>query len=152
MYPLYQTTKQSYGNLICRIRPHVLMTIIKGSFYSPQTLKGWIKNSTDTLIRLIGGTTAKWSQIGAALTFLGIYLLWCRALASGRCDGPPVCARVHCDKSAGCATWCTPLTLNISSRVCPTIPLFYFYSTTNDQHQHTERMLHASTFDLKSEC
>ena len=51
------------------------MTIIEGSFYSPQTLNGHIKKGIDSLIRLIGGTTAKWLQIGAALTFLGIYRL-----------------------------------------------------------------------------
>ena len=35
----------------------------------PQTRNGHIKKGTGSLIRLLGGTTAKWSQIGAALTF-----------------------------------------------------------------------------------
>ena len=47
------------------------MTIVERSFYSPQTLNGHIKKGSDSLIPLLGGTTAKWSQIGAALTFLG---------------------------------------------------------------------------------
>ena len=63
------------GQFLCRIYPHVLMTIIEGSFYSTQTLNGHIKTGTDSLIRLIRGTTAKWSQIGAALSFLGIDFL-----------------------------------------------------------------------------
>ena len=36
----------------------------------PSTLNGHVKIATDSLIRLLGGTTAKWSQIGAALMFL----------------------------------------------------------------------------------
>ena len=55
---------------ICRIRTHVLMTIIEGLFYSPQTLNGHVKKDTGSLIQLPGVTTVKWSQIGAALTFL----------------------------------------------------------------------------------
>ena len=42
----------------------------KGLFYSPQTLNGHVKKGTGSLIRLPGVTTGKWSQIGAALTFL----------------------------------------------------------------------------------
>ena len=38
--------------------------------YSHQTLNGHIKKGSDSLIRLIGGSTAKWSQICDALTFL----------------------------------------------------------------------------------
>ena len=55
---------------ICRIRTHVLMTIIEGLFHSPQTLNVHVKKGTGSLIRLPGVTTVKWSQIGAALTFL----------------------------------------------------------------------------------
>ena len=36
----------------------------------PQTRNGHTKKGTGSLIRLLGGTTAKWLQIGAALTFL----------------------------------------------------------------------------------
>ena len=56
----------------CRI--HVLMTIIDGGLFTPlaQTLNCHIKTGTDSLIRLIGGPTVKWSQLGSAhvLTFL----------------------------------------------------------------------------------
>ena len=38
--------------------------------HPPQTRNGHTKKGTGFLIRLLGGTTAKWSQIGAALTFL----------------------------------------------------------------------------------
>ena len=55
---------------ICRIRTHVLMTIIEGLFHSPQTLNGHVKKGTGSLIQHPGATTVKWSQIGAALTFL----------------------------------------------------------------------------------
>ena len=56
---------------LCRIRPHVLGTILlKGPFNPPQTLNGQIKKGTNSLIRLIGVTTAKWLQNGAALLFL----------------------------------------------------------------------------------
>ena len=55
---------------ICRIRTHVLMTIFEGLFHSPQTLNGHVKNGTGSLIQHPGATTVKWSQIGAALTFL----------------------------------------------------------------------------------
>ena len=55
---------------ICRIRTHVLMTIIKGLFHSPQTLNGHVQKGTGSLIQHPGVTTVKWSQIGAALTFL----------------------------------------------------------------------------------
>ena len=55
---------------ICRIRTHVLMTIIEGLFHSPQTLNGQVKKGTGSLIQHPGATTVKWSQIGAALTFL----------------------------------------------------------------------------------
>ena len=55
---------------ICRIQTHVLMTIIEGSFDSPQTLNGHVKKGTGSLIQHPGATTVKWSQIGAALTFL----------------------------------------------------------------------------------
>ena len=33
-------------------------------------MNGHTKKGTGSLIRLIGGSTAKWSQIGTALTFL----------------------------------------------------------------------------------
>ena len=56
-------------SFICRIL-NVLMTIIEGLFHSPQTLNGHVKKGTGSLIRLPGVTTVKWSQIGAALTFL----------------------------------------------------------------------------------
>ena len=46
------------------------MTIIKGLFYSPQTLNGHVKKGTGSLIQHPGATTVKWSQIGAALTVL----------------------------------------------------------------------------------
>ena len=36
----------------------------------PQTRNGHTKKGSGSLIRLLGGTTAKWLQIGAALTFL----------------------------------------------------------------------------------
>ena len=36
----------------------------------PQTPNGHTKKGTGSLVRLLGGTTAKWLQIGAALTFL----------------------------------------------------------------------------------
>ena len=56
---------------LCRIRPHVLGTILlKGPFNPPQTLNGQIIKGTNSLIRLIGVTTAKWLQNGAALLFL----------------------------------------------------------------------------------
>ena len=61
---------------ICRIGTHVQMTIIEGLFHSPQTLNGHVKKGTGSLIRLPGVTTVKWSQIGAALTFLSIHILW----------------------------------------------------------------------------
>ena len=57
-------------NFICRIRTHVLITIIEGLFDSPQTLNGHVKKGTGSLIQHPGATTVKWSQIGAALTFL----------------------------------------------------------------------------------
>ena len=55
---------------ICRIQTHVLMTVIEGSFDSPQTLNGHVKKGTVSLIRLPGVATVKWLQIGAALMFL----------------------------------------------------------------------------------
>ena len=55
---------------ICRIGTHVQMTIIEGLFHSPQTLIGHVKKGSGSLIRPPGVTTVKWSQIGAALTFL----------------------------------------------------------------------------------
>ena len=55
---------------IGRIRTHVLVTIFEGLFHSPQTLNGHVKKGTGSLIQHPGATTVKWSQIGAALTFL----------------------------------------------------------------------------------
>ena len=46
------------------------MTIIEGLFHSPQTLNGHVKKGTGSLIQHPGATTVKWTQIGAALTFL----------------------------------------------------------------------------------
>ena len=48
-----------------------IKTIIESSFHPPpKTRNGHTKKGTGFLIRLLGGTTAKWSQIGAALMFL----------------------------------------------------------------------------------
>ena len=46
------------------------MTMIEGSFDSPQALNGHVKKSTGSLIRFPGVTTVKWLHIGAALKFL----------------------------------------------------------------------------------
>ena len=44
--------------------------LLKGPFNPSQTLNSQIKKGTNSLIRLIGVTTAKWLQNGAALLFL----------------------------------------------------------------------------------
>ena len=62
VYFLYQITKQSYGNLP--------LQDLTPCHEDHQTLNGHIKKGSDSLIRLIGGPTAKWLQIGAVLMFL----------------------------------------------------------------------------------
>ena len=56
---------------ISTLRSSTIYTIIESSFHpTPQTRNGHTKKGIGSLIRLLGGTTAKWLQIGAALTFL----------------------------------------------------------------------------------
>ena len=46
------------------------MIMVDRLFHSPHTLNVHVKKGNGSLIRLPGETTAKWSQIGAALMFL----------------------------------------------------------------------------------